>query len=359
MRKLIGVLSSVALLGAALVVGPAATASFQGSNGKIAFVRTGGDAPGLYVMRKDGTRIRRIAGGGFAAPTWSPDGMRLAAIRWKNDGTSRLQVMNADGSDRHGVGTPSRGGQEGCGLNRPSWSYDGLFLAYADDCFDQDPRVAQLRIAVADGSAGMDLTDYSSMNHFGMQPWSPSLEESSQLAFVSDRDGDAEVYVMFSDGTEPVALTDDGDDQIMSGWSPDGSSILFTTQVIDDQGDPFNSIWLVDPQGGTPSLLVEGAPHATEPLWSPDGSMILFTRRDYYGAPTAAIVEVQGGQEIEVGAGLSSSDAAWAPAANAIVFSKNGRIVRYRPSDGSLRRLTTTRAPAYDTMPDWQAKPAM
>ena len=354
MRKVIGILSLVALVGAALVAAPTAAASFQGPNGKIVFSRSG-EKPGIYVLGKDGFGLERLVRGSASNPVWSPDGTRIAFVRWRTDGTTRVQVMDADGTDRHAVGTPSLGMAEGCALQRPTWSYDSLFLLYRDDCFDAEPRVAQLRVATADGSAALDLTDYSSLNIHGIQSWSPNLEESSQVVFTSDREGDHDLYVMNSDGTDVIPLVDDDADKFAAAWSPDGSAIVFSAQVI-EQGDPVNSLWLVAPQGGEPTLLVEGTPHATDPLWSPDGTMILFSRRDFYGVPTAVVVDPAGTQEVEIGAGFDAVDAAWAPASNAIVFSKNGNLVRYGLATGARKKLTS--GEAWDSGPDWQPKPA-
>jgi Tol biopolymer transport system component len=57
-------------------------------------------------------------------------------------------------------------------------------------------------------------------------PWSP---DGSQIAFVSNRDGNSEIYVMNSDGTGLTRLTDNPDDDVNPRWSPDGSMIAFWT----------------------------------------------------------------------------------------------------------------------------------
>ena len=352
MRRLLITLTVASLLGAFLTVPLTSSGMSPTANGKIAFVRSG---KGIFVIDKDGSGLTRVARGSASSPVWSPDGGRIAFVRWRTDGTSDIVVMNADGTGKHAVGAPSLGMQEGCALQLPAWSYDGVSILYRDDCFDADPRVAQLRIAAADGSGSLDLTDYGSLNAHSGQPWSPDLGGGSQIVFTSNRDGDPDVYMMNPDGSGEVALSADLTDQDDAVWAPDGTEIAFTTQVIGQDDVPSTSLWLVEPTGGEPSLLVEGVPHATEPLWSPNAAMVLFSRRDYYGSPTAAIVDRTGENEIEVGEGFDSVNASWAPASNAIVFSKNGNLFRYRPSTGATKKLTT--GPAYDVAPDWQPLP--
>lgn len=45
---------------------------------------------------------------------------------------------------------------------------------------------------------------------------------SGRIAFVSDRDGDKEIYVMNADGSGVVQLTHNEHDDVHPSWSPDG-----------------------------------------------------------------------------------------------------------------------------------------
>src|SRR6266403_2268360 len=52
---------------------------------------------------------------------------------------------------------------------------------------------------------------------------------SGRIAFVSNRDGNSEIYVMNVDGTGLTRLTDDPGVDVYPAWSPDGSRIAFTS----------------------------------------------------------------------------------------------------------------------------------
>lgn len=54
--------------------------------------------------------------------------------------------------------------------------------------------------------------------------WSP---DGQRIVFMSERDGNRELYVMNADGSNPVRLTDNVGDDNQPRWSPDGSTILF------------------------------------------------------------------------------------------------------------------------------------
>jgi D-alanyl-D-alanine carboxypeptidase len=54
--------------------------------------------------------------------------------------------------------------------------------------------------------------------------WSP---DGSRIAFGSDRDGNAEIYVMSADGSNQVNVTNAPSGDFGASWSPDGSQIAF------------------------------------------------------------------------------------------------------------------------------------
>jgi TolB protein len=66
----------------------------------------------------------------------------------------------------------------------------------------------------ADGTGQVNLTNNPARDD--SPAWSP---DGSRIAFTSDRDGNAEVYVMNADGTGQVNLTNNPAGDAYPGWS--------------------------------------------------------------------------------------------------------------------------------------------
>ena len=102
--------------------------------------------------------------------------------------------------------------------------------------------------------------------------------ENGKIVFVSDRDGNSEIYSMSSDGSDLVRLTDnpasDGDPQV----SPDGSRILFESNR--DEGD--TEIYVMNADGSGQTRLTVSPGYDVVGTWSPDGERVAFvsTRAD-------------------------------------------------------------------------------
>ena len=102
-------------------------------------------------------------------------------------------------------------------------------------------------------------------------------DRDSMLAFVSERDGNSEIYVMNVDGTGLLRLTNDVGCDVDPAWSPDGKRIAFAS---DRAGR--SDIYVMNADGSnlvrrTQNGLNEGSNGA--PAWSPDGSKIAFSSR--------------------------------------------------------------------------------
>ena len=90
---------------------------------------------------------------------------------------------------------------------------------------------------------------------------------TGKIAFVSDRDGNLEIYLMNTDGTNQIDLTNNPANDWDPVLSPDGKKIAF---VSDREG--VNKIFIMNAGGSDIRALTEGE----DPLWFPDGSKIIF-----------------------------------------------------------------------------------
>src|SRR5690606_15530565 len=98
----------------------------------------------------------------------------------------------------------------------------------------------------ADGSTG-PLTD--PVDGFTAMSWSP---DGQDIAAVSDRDGDNEIYALGMDGQNLRQLTRNDLADGMADWSPDGA-IAFAS-VRDGQT---SEIIVMDADGGNPRAITE------------------------------------------------------------------------------------------------------
>ena len=141
--------------------------------------------------------------------------------------------------------------------------------------------------------------------------------DGTRIAFVSDRDGMTDLYVINADGKRETRLTHDPDQEGRASWSPDGKQIFFSLTAdnvsriyaIDAGGKHRRQIGSVQGRsvrlspdgkhavvarggwtemqllvtgldGSNEHLINDGKSIAWGPQWSPDGSEIAYGTRD-------------------------------------------------------------------------------
>jgi len=97
--------------------------------------------------------------------------------------------------------------------------------------------------------------------------------EGSRVAFISDRDGNLELYVANADGSDPRRLTTTDAREDQPSWSPDGRQIAYVVSAAGQRPQ----VWVISADGSNPRQLTRGDTANYEPAFSPDGSVIAFT----------------------------------------------------------------------------------
>ncbi len=135
-------------------------------------------------------------------------------------------------------------------------------------------QVDKLRLNVSLDDLDVDTeTVFVQPSPEGDQPAAtPAMEPTplgggGKIAFSSDRDGDFEIYLMNSDGTNQIRLTHQSTHDFFPEFSPDGDTVLFF--AVDAESDP--------PSGECQFVGIDGTPEGTfgafgfgSPSWSPN-----------------------------------------------------------------------------------------
>lgn len=151
-----------------------------------------------------------------------------------------------------------------------------------------------------------------------------------RIAFVSDRDGNPEVYVMNADGTGMTRLTHTPRAEREPIWSPDGHRIAFI----------YGDIYVINADGTNLTQITDISTSKEGIAWSPDGQRIAFAAKKSTSWRIYVVNADGTGLTLlphthVIGPGELRSRLAWSPDSQRIAFSYEG--------DGEI--YTGSRAP--------------
>jgi len=214
-----------------------------------------------YVMNSDGTGQTLLGSEGTECDQdWSPDSQKIVYAMAGYAGLpSDIYVMNIDGTQKVKIAS----GKIFCNSN--SWSPDGTKIAYSSE----ETGNREIFVINPDGTGKTQLTNNPFQDDFRpdlssfvpRKTWSP---DSQKIVFVSNRNGNWDIYSIKRDGSGITQLTNDAAKEYAAQWSPDGTKIAY---ISDKSGK--NAIWVMNSDGSNQAQVTDNVGNVNSLVWSP------------------------------------------------------------------------------------------
>jgi Tol biopolymer transport system component len=316
---------------------------------------------GVYTVRVDGTRLRRItrnqtrrernAEAGILHVAWAPDGKHIAVTRYDFGPRWEVDVVDADGRNERRVAWG------GCA----AWSPDGRLAFEAEDRAGRTVGIGVVRpghgrpklivrhkgawcptwtadghrLLFFTGARGPYVVDADNgtvrkpsaaeRRHLRLAPTADQLWSTDGKLLEINGYFDEEWFTVRISTLRGVAATFSWADDHSPTWSPGGTKLAFARTA-----KKTDAVYVVDATGGAPRKVASG----TNPVWSPDGSWIAFERDK-----KVFVVASDGGPARAIAAG---GDPAWSPDSRWVAVAGSGLHVAPRQG-GEARQLDEAR----------------
>jgi len=202
-------------------------------------------------------------------------------------------------------------------LNLNVESADSTYILYADEP-DTLTLNGNIWIMRPDGSEKTQLT-FDIMDREAV--WSP---DGSKIAFYSYRSGNADIWIMDSDGTNLMNLTNHDSSDCNPHFSPDGQYIIFDS----NRDDPNHEIYRMSTSGANVARLTFNILHDYRARYSPDGqhfvtnSFLPGERNDIY------VYTSDGQSSTNIGVnGIRDYQPSWTPDGKRVVWASGNHWI--------------------------------
>ncbi len=294
-----------------------------GSQLAFTWAETQGNLDDLYVIRRDGSGLRRLARQISCCVSWSPSGRTLAfggprgRLFLIDVRTGRRRLLN--------VGPLHLDGD-----TETAWSPTGMWIAVA--------APAGVYLVSPDGRRRRRIAGARFAE--GLPAWSPS---GSSLALFAG--GDLYTVSLRSHRRRRILRGRCGEYLIRVAWSPDGKHIAFVAQT--DEHD--QEIFTMREDGSRPRQLTHTCSRSErEPAWSPDGRRIAYVS-DFGGAIYR--MKADGSGKRRLTRGKNDGSPSWSPKGDKLVISRFSELFTIRSDGTHPKRLTRSKGANFD--PAW------
>jgi TolB protein len=232
----------------------------------------------------------------------------------------------------------------------PRWSPDASRIAFT--CFAPYSGVTSAQICMYSMDSGK-LVAFPRFRATNTTPaWSP---DGTQIVFSSSMQGDSELYVSDVNGGRPKRLTFSNGTNVSPAWNPKtGQTIAF----ISDRGG-YPQLYLMNSDGtSTTKIDVPDMGYVVDPAWAPNGQLLAFSWRRPSGNYDIYVMDAATQQLVELTRDQGRNERpSWAPDGRHLVFESTragSRQIWTMLADGSQPHQLTTNG--LNESPNWSLK---
>ena len=198
-------------------------------------------------------------------PNFSKDGKLVVTDK---DFDSGISIMDADGSNKQKVFTPTGGDV----AFMPTWSPDGQWIAFGYGGFLQSRKTSPAKIMMIkrDGTGTKALTE--GMPNKGFPSFSPDGKKIVFRSWGAENDG---LRILNLEDNSVKILTTEYDN--LPFWSPDGKLISFTRR---HDGNNFD-IYTIKPDGTDLRQLTSSPANDAHAFWTADSKHLMWSSGIY------------------------------------------------------------------------------